>query len=119
LTAIKADKGKVMDYINRLDNYEGTELAAIAQEDQYQLYDEALCIYKKFNENHEAVKVLLYKLNNVRGAQEFAEKINTPEVWTEVGKAQLNENMLKEAIESFIKAQNPSAYMSVINIGQN
>ena len=33
LTAIKADKGKVMDYINRLDNYEGAELAAIAQED--------------------------------------------------------------------------------------
>jgi clathrin heavy chain len=30
LTAIKADKGKVMDYINRLDNYEGAELAAIA-----------------------------------------------------------------------------------------
>jgi clathrin heavy chain len=31
-----------MDYINRLDNYDGVELAKIAQEDQYQLYDEAL-----------------------------------------------------------------------------
>jgi clathrin heavy chain len=67
-----------MDYINRLDNYEGAELAAIAQEDQYQLYDEALCMYKKFNLYHDAVKVLLYKLNNVRGAVEFAEKINEP-----------------------------------------
>lgn len=116
LTAIKADKGKVMDYINRLDNYEGAELAAIAQEDQYQLYDEALCMYKKFNLNHDAVKVLLYKLNNVRGSVEFAEKISTPEVWTEVGKAQLDQQMVKEAIESFIKAQNPSMYMAVINI---
>jgi len=37
-----------MDYINRLDNYDGAELAKIASEDQYRLYDEALCIYKKF-----------------------------------------------------------------------
>jgi len=75
-------------------------------------------MYKKFNLNHDAVKVLLYKLNNVRGSVEFAEKINTPEVWTEVGKAQLDQQMVKEAIESFIKAQNPSMYMAVINIAQ-
>ena len=48
-------------------------------------------MYKKFNLNHDAVKVLLYKLNNVRGSVEFAEKISTPEVWTEVGKAQLDQ----------------------------
>jgi len=48
LTAIKADQTRVMDYINRLDNYDGAELAKIASEDQYRLYDEALCIYKKF-----------------------------------------------------------------------
>ena len=35
LTAIKADKTRVMDYINRLDNYDGIELAKIAQKDQY------------------------------------------------------------------------------------
>jgi clathrin heavy chain len=35
LTAIKADKTRVMDYINRLDNYDGIELAKIAQRDQY------------------------------------------------------------------------------------
>ena len=52
-----------MDYINRLDNYDGVELARIAQEDQYQLYDEALCIYKKFQEHVEAIKVLLHKQN--------------------------------------------------------
>lgn len=55
----------------------------------------------------------------MRGAQEFAEKTNTPEVWTELGKAQLDQNLLKEAIDSFIKAQNPSMYMMVINIAQN
>jgi len=35
LTAIKADKTRVMDYINRLDNYDGIELAKIAQKEQY------------------------------------------------------------------------------------
>lgn len=74
LTAIKADHTKVMDYINRLDNYDGPELARIAQEDEYKLYDEALCIYKKFGESVEAIKVILHKLQNVKSAQEFAEK---------------------------------------------
>jgi len=68
LTAIKADQSKVMDYINRLDNYDGVELARIAQEEEYQLYDEALCIYKKFQEHVEAIKVLLHKQNNLKGA---------------------------------------------------
>ena len=51
-------------------------------------------------------------------AQEFAEKTNKPEVWTELGKAQLDQGMLREAIDSFIKAQNPSMYMMVINLAQ-
>jgi clathrin heavy chain len=33
LTAIKAAQEKVMDYINRLDNYNGQQLAKICQED--------------------------------------------------------------------------------------
>jgi clathrin heavy chain len=30
ITAIKSDKGRVMDYINRLDNYDGPQIAKIA-----------------------------------------------------------------------------------------
>jgi clathrin heavy chain len=45
LTAIKADTSRVMDYINRLDQYDGQELAKIARKDQYKLYDEAFAIY--------------------------------------------------------------------------
>jgi len=119
LTAVKAKREKVMDYINRLDNYEGEEIAKICQEDKYQLYEEALVIYKKFDQHVEAIRVLLNKQNDIRGAQEFAEKTNLPEVWSELGKAQLDQNLLREAIESFIKAKDPSMYMVVINIGQN
>jgi len=35
ITAIKSDKFKVMDYINRLDNYDGPEIAKIALGEQY------------------------------------------------------------------------------------
>ena len=80
-----------MDYINRLDNYDGLKLAAIAKEEQHDLYEEALCIYKKFNEPVEAIRVLLYNLDNIRGACEYAEKVNKPEVFSELGKAQLNQ----------------------------
>jgi clathrin heavy chain len=66
---------------------------------------------------------MLYKLNNLEGdlrlAQEYAEKINLPEVWTELGKAMLDKGLLKESISSFIRAKNPSMYLAVINIGQN
>jgi hypothetical protein len=48
LTAIKADKMRVMDYIKRLQNYDGPDIAKIAISEQYQLYEEAFFIYKKF-----------------------------------------------------------------------
>ena len=35
LTAIKGGGGGGMDYINRLDNYDGIELAKIAKKEQY------------------------------------------------------------------------------------
>lgn len=119
LTAIKADKTRVMDYINRLDNYDGQELAKIAKKEQYQLYDEALTIYKKFEEHVEAVRVLIENLNDIKGATEYAEKINKPEVWSEMGKAQLDQFQIREAIDAFIKASDASMYALVIGTAEN
>lgn len=94
MTAIRSDTTRVMDYINRLDNYDGIKLAGIAKEPQHALYEEALVIYKKFNEPVEAIRVLLYNLDNIKGATEFAEKTNKPEVYSELGRAQLdNQNL--------------------------
>lgn len=76
LTAIRSDTNRVMDYVNRLDNYEGVQLANIALEDQHKLYDEALAIFKKFGEHVEAVKVLIHHLQNIQSATEYAEKVN-------------------------------------------
>jgi clathrin heavy chain len=50
-----------MDYINRLDHYEGEEVAKICADDEYRLYEEAVAIYKKFEKHVEAIKILLHK----------------------------------------------------------
>merc|ERR1719461_2676379 len=112
LTAIKADKTKVMEYIDRLDNYDAPDIANIAI--QSQLYEEAFAIFKKFEVNSSAVQVLIENVNNLDRAYEFAERCNEPAVWTQLGKAQLQQNMVKEAIDSFIKANDPSDYMDVV-----
>lgn len=55
LTAIKADRTRVMDYINRLDNYDAPDIANIAISNE--LYEEAFAIFKKFDVNSSAVQV--------------------------------------------------------------
>ena len=113
LTAIKADKNKVMEYIDRLDNYDAPDIANIAI--QSQLYEEAFAIFKKFEVNSSAVQVLIENVNNLDRAYEFAERCNEASVWTQLGKAQLAQDMVKESIDSFIKANDPTDYMDVVN----
>lgn len=118
LTAIKADRTKVMDYVNRLDNFDGDHLAEIALNDKYQLYDEALAIYKKCNQTEKAVGVLIDYMRNLTAAAEFAEKINQPKVWSKLGNAFLNNGRIEEAIDCFIKAKDPSQYARVIEFSE-
>ena len=113
LTAIKADKTKVMEYINRLDNYDAPDIANIAIGSE--LYEEAFAIFKKFEVNSSAVQVLIENVNNLDRACEFAERCNRPAVWSQLGKAQLQQAMVKEAIDSYIKADDPSAYLDVVD----
>ena len=113
LTAIKADRTRVMEYINRLDNYDAPDIANIAISSE--LYEEAFAIFKKFEVNTSAIQVLIDQIKNLDRAYEFAERCNEPAVWTLLAKAQLAENLVKESIDSFIKAGEPSVYMDVVN----
>ncbi|XP_065337629.1 clathrin heavy chain isoform X1 [Cloeon dipterum] len=112
LTAIKADRTRVMEYINRLDNYDAPDIANIAINNQ--LYEEAFAIFKKFDVNTSAIQVLIDHVSNLDRAYEFAERCNEPAVWSQLAKAQLQQGLVKEAIDSFIKADDPSAYMDVV-----
>ena len=55
LTAIKADRTRVMDYISRLDNYDAPDIANIAVSSA--LYEEAFTIFRKFDVNASAIQV--------------------------------------------------------------
>jgi len=113
LTAIKADTTRVMDYINRLNNYDMPDIANIAVGSE--LYEEALVIFKKAELQKEAAKVLIDYIKNIERATEFAERVDDEEVWTMLGKSQLGMMMVKECIVSFIKANDATEYTNVIN----
>ena len=114
LTAIKADRTRVMEYINRLDNYDAPDIANIAISSE--LYEEAFAIYKKFEVNTSAVQVLIDNVKNLDRAYEFAERCNEPGVWSLLAGAQLKAGLVKESIDSYIKADDPSSYMEVVNV---
>ena len=114
LTAIKAGKERVMDYVNRLDNFDGPDIARIAVGEQYQLYEEAFVIYKKTEHAVEAIGVLLDYIHDMERAFEFADRCNDPQVWCRLAQSQLDHGAVDEAMQSFIKAQDPVAYTNVI-----
>ena len=55
LTAVKSDTTRVMEYINRLDNYDAPDIANICITNE--LFEEAFAIFKKFDVNSSAVEV--------------------------------------------------------------
>lgn len=112
LTAIKADRSRVMEYINRLDNYDAPDIANIAINNE--LYEEAFAIFKKFDVNTSAIQVLIEQVKDLERAYEFAERCNEPGVWSQLARAQLQQGLVAEAIDSYIKADDPSAYMDVV-----
>eukprot|EP00824_Muranothrix_gubernata_P013157 TRINITY_DN2754_c0_g1_i2.p1 TRINITY_DN2754_c0_g1~~TRINITY_DN2754_c0_g1_i2.p1 ORF type:complete len:1581 (-),score=427.08 TRINITY_DN2754_c0_g1_i2:505-4755(-) len=117
-TAIKSAKDRVMDYINRLENFDGHKLAKYALEPENNLFEEAFAIYTKINEPELAVDVLLSKIGDLERSSIFAEKINDPMVWSKLGQAQLNSDMVSEAIASYIKANDPTSFVMVIGAAE-
>ena len=101
-----------MEYINRLDNYDAPDIAKISIEGE--LFEEAFAIYKKFDVNTSAVQVLIENIKNLDRAYEFAERCNEPGVWSQLGKAQLAQGLVKEAIDAFIKAGDHTTYLDVV-----
>ncbi|OAJ39008.1 hypothetical protein, variant [Batrachochytrium dendrobatidis JEL423] len=115
LTAIKADKTRVMDYINRLDNFDAPDIANIAVGSD--LFEEAFTIYNKYEQYVDAIGVLIAHIGNVDRAAEYAEKVDQPPVWSKLAKAQLDNARVKEAIESYMHAEDFTNFAEVIHVG--
>ncbi|KZT09895.1 clathrin heavy chain 1 [Laetiporus sulphureus 93-53] len=117
LTAIRADKGKVVGYIDKLKNYDVAEIAKIATD--HGLYEEAFLVYKKYEQHAMAINVLVEHIVSLDRGVEYATKVNKPEVWSRLAKAQLDGLRIKDAIDSYIKAEDPSNYADVIEIASH
>lgn len=114
LTAIRNDRGKVMGYINKLSGYDVEAIAKVATDNG--LYEEAFTIYQKHDMYAQAMDVLVEHMASIDRGFAFANKINQPAVWSRLGKAQLDGLRVKEAIDSYIKAEDPSNFAEVIEI---
>lgn len=112
LTAIRSEKGKVMTYIDKLDGYDVQEIAGIAIEAG--LHEEAFTVYRKHEAHLDAINVLVEYIVSIDRASQYATKVNEPAVWSRLGKAQLDGLRIKDAIDSYIKADDPTNYMEVI-----
>ncbi len=114
LTAVKADKTRVMDYIKRLDNFDAPDIANIAIGSE--LFEEAFTIYTKYEQHSDAATVLLVHLKDIPRALEFAERVDTPDVWSKLGKAQLDTSNISGAIDSYLRAADYTNYGEVISV---
>ncbi len=116
LSAIKYEPTKVSSYIEKLDNYDADEIAPLCIE--HDLKEEAFEIYDKHEMYGKALKVLIEDIMSLDRAASYADKINTPELWSQIGTAQLDGLRIPDAIESYIKAEDPSNYENVIDIAE-
>ncbi|KAF2757197.1 clathrin heavy chain [Pseudovirgaria hyperparasitica] len=114
LTAAKSDRGRLMGYIHQLENYTPEDIANTCID--LGMYEEAFEIHKKDNNHAEAANVLVDHVVSIDRAQEYADKVDLPEVWSKVGKAQLDGLRIPDSIESYIRAKDPSNYSEVIEI---
>mmetsp|Transcript_13917 Transcript_13917/g.39575 ORF Transcript_13917/g.39575 Transcript_13917/m.39575 type:complete len:1722 (+) Transcript_13917:173-5338(+) len=112
LTAVKADKSRVMNYIQRLNQYDSRDIANICVSSG--LYEEAFTVYKKFNHTTEAVAVLIEQLQDLERAYDFAEQLGDDQVFTRLALAQLEQNKVKPAIQALLKAKNHEHFELVI-----
>ena len=112
LTAAKADKGRLMHYIQQLSEFNADEIAQMCI--SVGLYEEAFEIYKKVDNHFAATNVLVENIVSIDRAQEYAERVELPEVWSKVAKAQLDGLRVSDSIDSYIRASDPSNYSEVI-----
>lgn len=117
LTAIKADSGRVMEYVRRLDNYDGEDVAQVAVGED--LFEEAFAIHQKFEQHAQAISVLLDHMKDFPRAEEYALKVDSSEVWSSLGVKQLEAGRMAPGVNSLIKAKDPAPYMSVIDAARN
>lgn len=113
LTAVNADQSKVMGFVQQLDNYEAGEVASICHKKG--LFEEAFYVYKKHDMYKEAIDVLMYNIQDLLRAQEYADRVDQAEVHSMLARCQLENDLVKEALASYMKAEDPNDFNLAID----
>lgn len=113
LTAIGAAPERVMEYIRRLDNYDGPDVAPSCI--GAGLFEEAYTIYYKYEKFDDALDVLLEHIKDFDRAQEFAIRMDRPDVWLRLGIVLLENNIVADGIKSLIKAKDVTQHVLVVD----
>lgn len=100
----------------RLTRYDFNEIAKIAIDND--LHEEAFTIYKKNDAHFDALVVLVEHIVSIDRAYDYTNKVNEPALWARLAKAQLDGLRITDAIESYIKANDPSNFAEVIEISE-
>lgn len=117
LTAIRTDKAKVTNYIDKVSDYDVDEISKIAIDNG--LHEEAFRMYSKNGQHVDAMNVLVEHIVSIERGLQYANKLNQPDIWSRLGKAQLDGLRVKDAIDSYVKAEDPSNYAEVIEIAEH
>lgn len=112
LTAIKADQARVMGYVERFDDFSVPDVAAIAVGSG--LFEEGVALFNKCDKHVEALDLLIEKLHSPERALEHATRVDSPECWSRLAKAQLGDNQVVDAITSYAKARDASDFAKVV-----
>jgi clathrin heavy chain len=105
MSAIRARRDKVMEYVNNLQDYDAQDIANIAT--GAELHEVAYTVYDKHNFKKEAITVLVQDLKDMPRARSYAAKADLPAVWTVLGQYLLQDHEVSEAIDALIRAKNP------------
>lgn len=117
LTAIGAAPERVMEYVRRLDNYDGPDIAPSCVDAE--LYEEAYTIYYKFERFDEALDVLLEHIKDFDRAMEFAIRMDRTDVWLRLGVVQLENGLVADGIRSLIRAKDLSHHALVVDTARH
>ncbi|KNH08069.1 clathrin heavy chain protein [Perkinsela sp. CCAP 1560/4] len=104
LTTIKTKNEKAIEYIEQLNSFDTKEIARAALANEQ--FEVAFAAWCKGDMEEEAMRVLTDKIGSLERSQAFAEKINTPSLWSILGEAYLSRNAIGAGVDALIRAEN-------------
>ncbi|KAG5489303.1 hypothetical protein GH5_00170 [Leishmania sp. Ghana 2012 LV757] len=116
MSAVRARKDKVMEYVTTLEDYDAPDIAHIAS--GAGMHEVAFVVYTRHNMKKEAITVLLQDMNDVSRGRAFAQKTDNAVVWSVLGEYLVKQDEVHEGIECLIKAKNPDLVAEVTSAAE-